>query len=73
MISKTERNRRERAVASSEGSLAIEGQTLDEATRELNRRYIAGELTFEQFSDAIDHHVAQLAKAIREQTLAIPA
>jgi hypothetical protein len=69
-ISEQQRKERARSVSSSEGSLAMEGQYLDASTRSLNERYISGELTLEQFSLAIDRHVAQLAESLRENQLA---
>lgn len=73
MISEAEKQRRLRAVKSSEASLAIEGQELDAHVQELNRRYISGELSFDEFSMAIDRHVQALAAAMRTESLAIPA
>jgi hypothetical protein len=71
MISEAEKKRRQRAVESSEGSLAMEGQYLDPATRELNRRYIEGELTLQEFSRAIEVHVADMVRSLREDSAAI--
>lgn len=73
MISEAEKARRRRAVGSSEGSLAMEGQSLDAFTRDLNRRYIDGEISLDEFSRAIDDHLAALAQSLREESLAATA
>jgi hypothetical protein len=69
-ISEQERQQRARSVSSSEGSLAMEGQSLDSSTRALNERYISGELTLDQFALAIDEHVARIAESLRENQFA---
>ena len=60
LLSEVEKQQRRRAVASSEGSLAMEGQALDSTTAELSRRYAEGELTLQQFGALIEQHAASL-------------
>ena len=73
MISESEKARRRRAVGSSEGSLEMEGQSLDAFTRDLNKRYVEGDLSLEEFSRAIDEHVATMAQALREKSMTVTA
>jgi hypothetical protein len=52
-ISAGERARRKAAIDYARGSMQLEGFILDEATEELNRRYIDGEITSAEHSAAI--------------------
>jgi len=52
-ISPEERARRKAAIDYARGSMRLEGFIVDEATEDLNRRYIEGEMTSEQHSAAI--------------------
>jgi len=63
-ISEAEKIRRHRAVASSEGSLAMEGQFLDDTSKELSRRYADGEITLEEFGFLMEIHVQELASRL---------
>ncbi len=46
----------------------MEGLSLDAITREINRKYIAGEMTLEEFSNAIDAHVASIRLSRLQRT-----
>ncbi len=72
-ITASEKARRHRAVASSVGSLAMEGQRLDAATLDLNRRYVAGELTLDEFSAAIDQHLLEVVRSFHEEPVTVSA
>jgi hypothetical protein len=48
----------------------MEGQRLDAVTAALNQRYVTGELTLEEFSEAVDRHGQELASALRGEGLA---
>jgi hypothetical protein len=48
------------------GTLAMEGITLDPVSIEIGRRYDQGEITLEEFSAAMQEHLANLASAIRQ-------
>lgn len=72
-ISEAEKQRRRRVIASSEGSLAMEGQVLDSATQELNRRYAEGELTLEQLGEQVEKHVATLLAEMKRERAVVPA
>jgi hypothetical protein len=61
MIVEAEKQRRQRAVASSQGSLAMEGLQLDSVSVELSRRYAEGEIDLHEFGRLTDQHLAQLA------------
>jgi hypothetical protein len=52
-ISPEERARRKAAIDYARVSMRLEGFILDEATEELNRRYIDGEMTSAEHSAAI--------------------
>lgn len=69
-ISEMESKRRERVVSSSVGSLAMEGQQLDAVTVALNQRYVNGDLTLEEFSEAVERHVQELARSLQGESLA---
>ena len=73
MISEAEKERRRRILASSEGSLAMEGQKLDAETAELSRRYAEGELTLEQFGELVEQHVASVVARLREERAVVSA
>ncbi len=66
LLSEIEKQQRSRAVASSEGSLAMEGQALDPTTADLSRRYAEGELTLEQFGSLIEQHAASLVEQYQQ-------
>jgi hypothetical protein len=53
--------------ASVQGTLAMEGLSLDPASVEIGRRYDAGEITLEQFSAAMQAHVASLTSQGRRK------
>jgi hypothetical protein len=52
-IDEAERARRKAAVDYARGSVRLEGFELDPEVEELNRRYVAGELTSEELTRAI--------------------
>jgi len=52
-LRESERERRQRAVASARGSLAIEGLEVDPETQALVDRYIEGELSIDELMPAI--------------------
>lgn len=52
-IGAEERARRKAAIDYARGSMRLEGFVLDAATEEMNRRYISGEITSTEHSDAI--------------------
>ena len=72
-ISEAEKQRRRRVIASSQGSLAMEGQVLDAETSELSRRYAEGELTLEQFGELIEQHAASVLAQVRAERAGVPA
>ncbi len=63
-ISEEEKLRRQQASASVIGTHAMEGLTPDATTLDLFRRYEEGDLTLEQFSDAMDRHASALLAAL---------
>jgi hypothetical protein len=65
-ISEAEKQSRRRAVANSEGSLAMEGLCLDSVSMELNRRYVEGEIDLPEFGRLTDLHLARLAESAKE-------
>jgi len=62
-ISEEEKRRRREGNESVFGTHAMEGLEPDEATRAIFHRYAEGDLTMEQFSEAMDQHVHQLLAA----------
>ena len=64
-ISEDEMNGRQRSVASNLGTHAMEGLFPDGPTLTILRRYEHGELTLEQFSEAMDAHARKLIAARR--------
>ncbi len=56
-ISNDERCRRQKAIDYARGSVRLEGFTLDLDIEVLNQRYIDGELTRAELTDAIRHAV----------------
>ena len=72
-ITEVEKARRYRAVDSSQGSLAMEGQCLDSVTQELSRRYAEGELSLEQFGEEVERHATSLVAEIKAKSLALSA
>ena len=62
-ISEEEKRRRREGNESVFGTHAMEGLEPDEATRTIFHRYAEGELTMEQFSDAMDQHANRLLAA----------
>lgn len=65
-ISEDEKARRHQLVESVLGTNAMEGLSPDTATLSLMRRYEQGELTMEQFSEAMDRHAHELLAAQRK-------
>ena len=61
-ITEEERDLRQRSMASALGSNEMEGLFADEPTRVIVERYIEGELTPDQFSEAMNSHAASLIK-----------
>lgn len=59
LISPAEKAFREAQVAYGRGTVRLEGFTLGAEFEELNRRYIAGEITFEEHGEAIRRLHAQ--------------
>ncbi len=55
-ITAEERARRQEAVDYGRGSVRLEGLTMSEYAEELNRRYVAGEITSAERSTAIRAH-----------------
>ena len=53
--------------ASVQGTLAMEGLSLDPASVEIGRRYDAGEITLEEFSAAMQAHVENLTSQSRRK------
>ena len=72
-ITEAEKARRRRAVESSQGSLAMEGQSLDPETLELSRRYADGEISLEEFGRHIEQHAMSLAAVMKAKSLALSA
>ncbi len=72
-ISEAEKQHRRRVIASSEGSLAMEGQTLDAVTQELSQRYVEGELTLKQFGEEVEQHVTLLVERMKQECPVVPA
>jgi hypothetical protein len=62
-ISEEEKLRRQRSNESVLGSSAMEGLFPDQATQAILRQYENGELSLEQFSQAMDSHARQLLTA----------
>ncbi len=60
LISEEEKLRRRESNESVFGSFAMEGLEPDEVTRSIFLRYENGELTLEQFSEAMDRHANEL-------------
>jgi len=52
-IDETEQAQRKAAVDYARGSVRLEGFVLTREVEDLNRRYVAGELTSQQLTDAI--------------------
>ena len=52
-LSDEEREWRQRSVASARGSVRLSGFVLDAETEDLARRYVAGELTGDEFAAAV--------------------
>jgi len=73
MISEAEVQRRRSAVASSEGSLAMEGLSLDATMADLSRRYAEGELDLEAFGRLTDEYLASLAASAQSKELTAAA
>lgn len=59
-ITEKEKQRRQQVIASSIGSLAMEGQQLDALGNEISRRYIEGEISLEDFSRLMEEHTHAL-------------
>ena len=72
-ITEAEKVQRHRAVASSQGSLAMEGQSLDPLMLELSRRYAEGELSLEEFGKQVEQHAASLVADRKAKSLALSA
>lgn len=64
-ISEKEKLSRHASMQSVLGSHAMEGLFPDAATSTLIRRYEEGELTLDQFSEAMDQHAQKLLAAQR--------
>jgi hypothetical protein len=64
-ISEQEKQRRQRMVRSVLGTHAMEGLFPDEPSLSLMRRYEHGELTLDEFSDAMDAHAYSLADSFK--------
>lgn len=56
-ISDDERCRRKKAIDTARGSVRLEGFILDPDIEALNQRYVAGELTRSELTNAIRHAV----------------
>ena len=69
MIAEAEAQRRRNAVASSEGSLAMEGLRLDATMADLSRQYAEGELDLEEFGRRTDEYLARLAASAQSKEL----
>ena len=65
IISAQENLRRRRMVDSVLGTHAMEGIEPDEKTLGLFERYVCGEFTLDDFSEAMDAHALSLVKANR--------
>ena len=63
LISEDEKRRRRQSSESVLGTHAMEGLFPDEPTRSLLRRYDEGELSLDQFSEAMDRHAHALLAA----------
>ncbi len=61
-ITKQEKDLRQRSMASALGSNEMEGLFADKPTLAIIERYIQGELTPDQFSEAMDGHAASLVR-----------
>ena len=72
-VAEAEKERRRHILASSEGSLAMEGQSLDAETAELSRRYAEGELSLEQFGELIEQHVASVVARLGAERAVVSA
>ena len=68
-ITAAERARRRRIVGSAIGTHEMEGLSPDAKTRQIMSSYAEGELTTEQFSDAMQRHAAEVLERLRSPSL----